>query len=183
MLYFKLNKVPYTIPTKWEEVNVATFQRIASLEDNYQDEIKLLCALIDIEETVLLNSTDSIREVKTAALKLVANNAPFSDIPKDEFTYKGTTYKTPHVEMQMIGQKEMLQSRLRDSTPSSCIAYAVALYLQPLIDGKFEREAIEVLEQELLYFPALEVYPVALFFLRELRKYKQLGNAGFNPFL
>ena len=45
MIYFKINKVPYQIPTKWEEVTVETFQRIASLDNKDWNKLGILITL------------------------------------------------------------------------------------------------------------------------------------------
>ena len=64
------------IPESWEQINVATFQRLAHLENDYTDTLALLAALMNVSRKELMNSKDNLRAETTAALKLVALQQP-----------------------------------------------------------------------------------------------------------
>ncbi|MCH8244676.1 hypothetical protein IIB97_02200 [Patescibacteria group bacterium] len=181
------------IPESWEEINVATFQRLAHLENDYTDTLALLAALMNVSRKELMNSKDNLRAETTAALKLVAlqqptwESQPDPSVParagKKLFTFEGKQYKVPKdLSFQRFGQKVLLQNKLLSEEPADCIAYAVALYMQPILDGSFDDEKIEPLEQKILLMPALDIFWIATFFLNKLKLFKRLGSVGFNPF-
>lgn len=173
------------IPESWEQINVATFQRLAHLENDYTDTLALLAALMNVTRKELMNSKDNLRAETTAALKLVALQQPTWEAQPDKklFTFEGKQYKVPKdLSFQRFGQKVLLQNKLLSEEPADCIAYAVALYMQPILDGSFDDEKIEPLEQKILLMPALDIFWIATFFLNKLKLFKRLGSVGFNPF-
>ena len=153
------------IPESWEEINVACFQRLAHLENDYTDTLALLAALMNVSRKELMNSKDNLRAETTAALKLVALQQPTWEAPVRTgtggqpdpklFTFEGKQYKVPKdLSFQRFGQKVLLQNKLLSEEPADCIAYAVALYMQPILDGSFDDEKIEPLEGSHVYlFP------------------------------
>ena len=173
------------IPESWEEINVACFQRLAHLENDYTDTLALLAALMNVSRKELMNSKDNLRAETTAALKLVALQQPTWEKQPDPklFTFEGKQYKVPKdLSFERFGQKVLLQNKLLSEEPADCIAYAVALYMQPILDGSFDDEKIEPLEQKILLIPALDIFWIATFFLNKLKLFKRLGSVGFNPF-
>ena len=185
MIRFSINGKNYQKPSEWSEIDVATFQRLAHLENDYTDLVGLMAALMGIPKKELSNTKADLTSQTREALKLVANEAPLWEeiLHKDMFLYKETYYKVPKdLSLARFGQKVLLQNRLTNNNPADCIAYAVALYIQPLIDKTFDEEKIDALEEEILKLPAIEVYPLANFFLDKLLLFKLLGSKGFNPY-
>ncbi len=55
------------------------------------------------------------------------------------------------------------------------LSYAIAVYLQPQLDGEFDREKALKLEGVVRQLPLKETYPVGNFFLRKLRRLIAFG--------
>jgi len=185
MIYFKIGSEQHQMPSTWREMDTATFVRLSHLDNDYADMFSLMAALTNIDKDKLLNAKSAFETQTRAALKLVADEVPlWEQIPhKDQFIFKGKAYKVPkNLEMERFGQKVMLQNRLLNNAANDCLAFAVALYMQPIIDGKFNNDKILPLEEEILKMPAIDIYPLAVFFLNKLKEYKTLTNAGLNPF-
>lgn len=185
MIRFMIHGSNYQMPSEWKEIDVACFQRLAHMENDYTDLIGLLAALMGIDKKELTNSKADMTLPTTEALKLVANEQPLwaEILHKDMFLYKEKYYKVPKdLSLEIFGKKVLLQNKLTHNHPADCIAYAVALYLQSIIDGEFDENKIEPLEVEILKLRAVDVYPIANFFLQKLQLFKLLGNKGFNPY-
>ena len=186
MIRFSINGKRYKMPSLWKEVDVATFQRLAHLENDYTDLVALMAALMGIEKKELTNSKADLHLQTREALRLVADEVPlWEQIPhKDKFTFKGEQYDVPKdLEMELFGQKVLLNNKLAANDPADCVAYAVALYMQPGIDGEFDDKKITPLEEEILALPVIDIFPIANFFLIRLQRRKQLGKVGLDQYL
>ena len=186
MIHFQINKVQYQMPSQWQEVNVETFERLAELDNDYTDTLKFLAALSGVDYSTLMNAKESLGAMVTSGLKFIADQQPLlQKIPhKSHFVFEGKGYKVPKdMELERFGQKIMMQQRMSTKQPHECIAFAVALYMQPIIDGKFDEAKIADLEAEVKKMSIIEIYPLANFFFSQLKLYRLVGRKGFQPFL
>ena len=183
MIYFKVGKKRYEMPSAWQEVTVRTFERMAVFENDYSDKYGMLAALANIDKDELLNAKEHLGTMVTEGLRLLSDEQQLLDkIPhKAFFSYKGEAYKVPKdLEGELFGQKVELQTKLMNEEPAGLIAFAVALYMQPIIDKKFDEARVKVLAEEFRDLPIIDLYPLANFFFSELQKYKMLGKLGFD---
>ena len=122
MIYFKIDNVPYEMPSTWKEIDVATFQRLAAFKKDYSDLVGLVAALVGVDREKLMNAKDhGLGRLHVDALKMVADDQPlWEQIPhRDKFKFRDEFHDVPKdMGATRYGQKIMLQQRLAENEPA-----------------------------------------------------------------
>ncbi len=136
-----------------------------------------LFKLLRSEEAVLYNFESPVEtEEKIWQLVrwFVESSPNYASEPPKVFTLGGKEIEVPkNVGALSAGQNIVLRQMMdKGKYINQFIGMAVAIYLQPLVDGtKFKKSrAVELYEQEIASRPASEIYPLGFFLLNRVNK-------------
>ena len=162
-------------PDSWANTSTANYQNLMREWDG-KDLVKLFAILTGVELKTLANTHDlELEEALLIATNFIYTEPPtFKEKPAPkEFTYNSKKITFPkQVEGFSIGQSILIRQRLDEvKTYDELISYALAVYLQPKIDGgDFDSDRVEDIEAEILKMPITETYPLGFFLLRPLMR-------------
>jgi len=190
MVHFEIiyrgNKTKHTLPSKWEEVTVKQFIDLEGSKGT-DNPTELLSILSGVPLPKIMDTKSNLQIQIDEALNFITLNPPaWKELAlRDKYLFKGQFYNVPKdLELETFGQKILLQNKLNATdNPIQVIAYAIAIYMQKVIDGRFDEKKAEGLEKEVLQMRITEVYPLAIFFFQELTKFKRFGVKGLLQFL
>ena len=172
MLRFKFKDgdkiVEATTPTDWAEVTLGQFIDIETKWDR-KDLLQLFAILTGVDISVLSNTrTKKILQPIAEATLFIYEPLNWNRLKRPKSIYlHGKELKVPkNLGMELFGQKVMLLQKMQENEDDwrPIIPFGLALYFQPLYDGKFSRDRVEVFEEKILKIPALLAYPIAFFF-------------------
>jgi len=176
----------HTLPSKWEEVTVKQFIDLEGSKGT-DNPTKLLSILSGIPLPKIMDTKTNLQIQINEALNFITLNPPEWKMLslRDVYLFKGQFYNVPKdLELETFGQKILLQNKLNATdNPITVIAYAIAIYMQKVIDGRFDENKANKLEKEVLQMRITEVYPLAIFFFHQLTKSKKYGVKGLHQFL
>ena len=183
MIHFTLESHKYKLPTNWTEITIATYQRMVTVQDGDLSPLRILAALSGADYQALADSKADLAMHTREALTFWAAEVPnFLKLPlRDKYSFRGKFYDRPkNIELERMGQKIMLQQKMQEAKDvNQCLAFAIALYMQPILDDdKFDEKRIPELEQEVLAMKVLDLYPLALFFSQNLIGLSLSGTLG-----
>lgn len=173
MIPVKIADIKTNIPTSWDEITLGQYIDLV----NYKDDlgvIRLLSIVSGVSYNVLLNiDSDKFDERILDTMEFIKEPINIHDFKdSDEIKINGKVIKVPNPSTQTIGQKLLMQSKVRiaqgnNTMHAELVCDAVAIYLQPLIDGtEFDDSRIEEIKRIVYSLPLVDVYPVGSFFLR-----------------
>lgn len=183
------------MPEGWEE---CTLQQIIDLDKARKSEKEedplLLFAALSGQRLGELNNTPSnlwiqffnhleflaSNEPKWLKLKhpeTVRINSKEITVPKD-LGLEAFGQKVLGLEIMERYNKEDKEEDKLESLPE-----ILALYFQPLYDGKFDRTRVNAVKKYVLKMRALDAVPIASFFLTRLLKSKNFGLLGLSPLM
>jgi hypothetical protein len=176
--------------TGWDECTVKQYQ---DLWAKWEPEKPNLWERNWVNAFNILNGTDfpmendpTIDSVFYKAIKFIYNDdRPFENYPLPiKFKVAGKEVTIPKdIQALTIGQNLMVRQRMSQSdNVLESMAYAVAVYLQPLVyPGKVNEDKINELEQEILRMKISEVYPIGFFLLTKRIDYGASMPIEWNP--
>lgn len=164
----------HSVPSKLSECSTDTFQKIADWDADKplseRDRVKLYAILCDKPYEVILNNDD---ETLSGAL-WECSRFVYED-PIDETLPKFIQFRKRDLAINKnykmtIGQGIHLRQAINSGVnPNTLISLAVAIYLQPLVDGVFDYDKAKEYEKEVRAMPITVTYPIGFFFLSKLR--------------
>ncbi len=178
MITLKINKKKVKVPSCWEEVTTKQYIELVMSTD-HEDYIAPFAILVGMD-------INKIKQTKSYDLE----NTIFSvidflgqgveawkekELPKFIRVNEKLIEIPTKLGLLTLAQSIALRTRI-DSVEylDEAIAYACAIYLQPLYDdGPFDRDKAAKLEEHILKMPIVDTYPVGFFFLE---KYLDYGN-------
>lgn len=157
-------------PTKLKDLTTEKFQRIAldwSYDGTFQSLVKLFGILTDQRFSTYLESTSILMATilrLTQFVFFMDGDLLAMEKPK-EFRYNGRVIPIPSKLGRLtLGQNLQIKQALKGN-PRGYIALALAVYLQPIIDGTpFDEERMAVLQKEFEALPITETYHVGFFY-------------------
>lgn len=175
-------------PTTYFDVKTKTFIKLVEgwnlnkFEVTPESLIKVFGVATDHDWMDYALTTDN--RIESAMLKCVrfileqVEDLNFLPIPK-YFAIDGKTFELPkNLGKLTLGQNLHIRMVIEDKDIRSKIAFATAVYMQPIIDGMpFNTDRVKYYEQLMLEMPVTDIYPVGFFFLRPLE------NFGKEPML
>ena len=186
-------KTKAVMPEQWEEV---TLQQVMDLNharktDKTADPLLLFAALSGQKLSELNNTPTNLFEPFLDHLKLLSGQEPKWVKLKhpDEIRLNSKTIKVPKdLGFERFGQKvlgldilERYNKEKEDLDKLDSLPEILALYFQPLYDGKFDRNRVDTVKKYVLNMKALQAVPIANFFLDNLLKSNNIGLLGLNP--
>ena len=173
------DSIKVEIPENWEELTVK--QAIAlNLKTFKADPLVTLERLSGVEGLRDLQLDDSHKVVLDSVTRFLASPPP--DLMTKNYE--------PHIEV--LGKRIRIPSDLKKESfgqyvrfkqladQDRALSMIIALYLQPLIDGKHteKEERLEEISYEFDEMRFVEVFPIVNFFFSKLRKFKIYGTAA-----
>lgn len=157
------------LPKSYDEITMRQFQALHAAKSDYE----IVAAFVggDVSEIEEPNLDDMVfGEIAEWYFK----EFDWEAVPRPEkITVLGVEVSIPKdLSLETFGQKvlaeqAMIENRGRDVISLSC--KVVAIYLQKRVfPGKIDEARIDELEKALLDMPAIQIYPIASFFLQKL---------------
>jgi len=200
------------MPSSWDEMTVKNFIDLEGSKGNTANPTELLSILSGVPLPKIMDTRTNLQIQIDEALNFITFNPPnWKELSlRDRYKFKSIDYHVPNginfiqkivrfflglfkykfhmrpndLELETFGQKIMLQNKLNATdNPIEVIAYAIAIYMQKVIDGRFDEKRAEILEKEVMQMRITEVYPLAIFFFHQLIKFKRFGVKGLLQFL
>ena len=155
-------------PTSWAEVSTALFQKMASSWDG-RDIVQLFCILFGCQDAYDLVFNCADEEVELAVAKgtmfVLAGGSDLYEMQTPEFFLDKPVPK--NIGRLTIGQAIYLRNLVEGKRSEECIAVAISVYMQPIIDGgEPNAEKMKELETKVLAMPITRTFPLGFFLLR-----------------
>lgn len=155
------------MPGTWEELKVKHFIHLA----DQADEMELVSLLCGIPVEALENTSADLSPI------LVRVNELFKEIPEEIAKLPRVPIKIneqiinppKNIKFTRWGQKALTKNLIASERPTiEIIPDVFAIYLQPLLDGKFDSSRIDDVKTIIEDLPIREVMPWVIFFLNRL---------------
>lgn len=169
------------VPKSWDEVTVQQFQKMNFSNWDGIDIVHLLSILSGADLKALYETRSKPMKAVYAAMEFLQKEPPQWEALKHKtaIIYKGKMVRVPEdLEHQAFG----LMVEFQQLAESDNVAAICALYLQPHIDGKIDKERRNDIEIEILKMPVLDILPIVNFFFQKSREYKIYGRPVLNPY-
>lgn len=160
-------------PSCWPEVNCRQFQLYATEWDR-ENLLHLFSLWYNLPLEKVVNSTD--RNLVTAVstvLRFVSKPFDFKKLQvPDKITLLGKELTIPkELNKLSIGQAIILRKRMDEENQNGLIAFACAVYLQPIyFNCGLEEDRVKLLENEINNLPIIEYYALGFFFAEEVER-------------
>lgn len=174
-MIFRKNKPP--VPTSWEELTLAQSYQIEEAKSS----IEMYSVITGRPVEDLLNDKSLKEEDFWAAVGFVHNPPDWTKQKKPAFIeISGKRIPLPgFLAKETLGQKVTFSQLVKEEKDMhALIPKAVAIYMQPKIDGKFIPENLKRVEAQLMQSPCVQVYAAAWFFFRKSRNLMKFGVLG-----
>jgi hypothetical protein len=180
MVVLSVNDLRVPCPICWEETTTAQYQRVKAVKE--ADLIKLFSALLDLNIQVVEEANaDEIETVIYQVASYLLNSPEYFreyPVPINFSVGKNSVIVPRKVESLTVAQTMYLRQQFKEGDYlEQYISLAIAVYLQPLIDGsKFHVERALELEKQIARMPIEDTFPLGFFLLKRLNRY---GKSGF----
>lgn len=157
-----------TLPDNWHDLTVQNFIDL----NNNLGELELLSSLSGLNLSFIENSNTDL----TPAINYL--NKAFSTVPPDlnkmkkkPIIFEGKKIPVPlNLNFTKFGQKNMIKGLIEsEASLESMVAEVFAIYLQPVLDGKFDSKRIPDIVKSVLKMKLFAVYPWCVFFFLRLK--------------
>lgn len=180
MIRASINGKRINLPSGWHEVDTATFQRIKSLEE--PTIISVFSAVIDYDHQTIAQSGDlelelAMYQVCSFILNPVTEEYFRKAEPPKWFTIEGKrvtiekNLESMTIEQNLVVRQKMTSIKFLEQA----ISFAIAVYIQPKIDGKFDIDRAKQLEAAVLAMPIEDTFPLGFFLLKRLQNFGRNG--------
>tara|TARA_B110000046_G_scaffold174665_1_gene198615 strand:- start:921 stop:1484 length:564 start_codon:yes stop_codon:yes gene_type:complete len=169
------------IPDSWEEITVKQW---AAMRPN-SEPIELLSIFSNIDLSHLENTRADLNPIiRHIYEKLILDGMNKLDHrPRKPLSILGHEIKFPKdLNFERYGQKFMLKKLQQEKDDMrEVVADALAIYAQPLIDGKFDGHKLEPIKKAIESLPIVLAFPWCLFFLKTLNASKRTSIVDWQP--
>lgn len=169
-------------PSSWDEL---TLKNLLDIENCDRAPLTIFSLLTGIEFDILRDSKQEDLEYQIyLAIEFVHDSPKWDELkPPSNIVIDGRVIKIPKdISVLTLGQKIMFDQTLVNATNlTQVIPQALAIYLQPLIDGaKYDRDKQEAAQKVILTLPATQMYALVNFFLTSRSNLKKFGLIGLH---
>lgn len=173
-------------PSGWDEI---TFRQLVSLRQDSTGEVgRLLEILTGIERQAWMNMHIGITGTIAGLLEWVSQKIDWYSLPVPKTIRIGEKkYKVPFdLGLKTFGQKITLEAKVQKAMEEKRDLFEImpdvmAIYFQPLVDdAPFNDERVEEIKDLFYDCPAVHVFPIAAFFLRNSNAYRNFGLTASN---
>jgi hypothetical protein len=184
MVVLDVNNYRLECPVCWEETTTAQYQRVKAVKD--ADLVKIFCALLNlkVDEVEQASASEIETVIYQVASYLFNSEEYFRAYPVPDYFSIGKhkVIVPKKIESLTVAQTMYLRQQFKDGDYlEQYISIAIAVYLQPLIDGdKFHVERALELEKRIAELPIEDTFPLGFFLLNRLNRF---GRNGFRYWL
>ena len=178
------NNRTFYIPDSWLELKLKHLINLELWKGNENDPIGLLSCFIDLDAEIIANSKRDHWTELITILSFVFDPPKWHNLKvqrKVKLSDKLITIPRK-LELERFGQKvlalQYMSNIKEDSQNLSIIPDVMAVYFQPLYDGKFSRYRLRHIKSLIMEMPAIEAIPIGRFFFRKLIKSRNFGWLG-----
>ena len=180
VLELETGKKKVKIPESWDEVNIETLTRIENeFGYNFSKMVTLFSILTGVPMAPIENSEQPDLDVQLFNItKFIATPPKWEELPKPKkLTIKGKVVKCRYdFRTTSLGQKLTMSSLIKDKpNPLDAIPDVIALFIQPTIDGKYDRERALELMPDILKLNCKDAFGYAQFFFLHSKHLKRYG--------
>lgn len=155
-------KITLSGPESFDEMTTEQYQNMVRDWDG-EDIIKLFCILFGADYETTLNSPYDIEGAIAAAVAFVYRDGlKLYELPVPEKFLGAEVPKD--LGGLSLGQAIILRNRGEGKKEGEMISMAVAIYMQPIIDGKHDSKRVEQLEREIAAMPVTQTFALGFFF-------------------
>lgn len=189
ILELKTGKKKVKIPESWDEISIETLIRIENeFCYDFSKMITLFSILTGVPMAPIEQSEQKDLDVQLFNIvKFIAKPPKWEELPKPKkLTIKCKVVKCRYdFRTTTLGQKLTMSSLIRDKpNPIDAIPDVIALFLQPTIDGAYDRDQSLELMPDILKLNCKDAYGYALFFYlhsKHLKRYGQKDSVARRP--
>lgn len=159
MKHYKINDIKFSIPTQWSDVPYGTYRKLL----NEKNEGVIIKELTGKDILSLNISGDAYVQIRED-LKFFTTDPTKNYIPPKKITIKGNDVELPtDIAHYSIGQYTDLRNSVNDEADN--LSMAMAIYLQPLVDGSYNIDKVKYFTKEVDNLPCDLVINLGGFFL------------------
>ncbi len=159
-------QITLTGPESFDEMTTDQYQNMVRDWDG-EDVVRLFCILFGADYEATLNSPYDVESTIAAAVAFVYRDGMALYDKKVPEKFLGVEVPKALGGLS-IGQAMILRNRGEGKKEGEMIAAAIAVYMQPIIDGKHDDKKQEILERKVLEMPVSETFALGFFLLRQL---------------
>ena len=180
---FKFNNktITATVPSNWDEVTVKQFIAMDCATWDSLDIVEIIGVLSGVDVSRLYKTKSKPLDAVYAAMDFLKQKPPdWEKIQhQDYITIWDKTIKIPQdLELEAFG----LWIEFQQLSESRDIAKICALYLQPVLYGKVDRDQRKHVEQSILDMPIIIMLPIFNFFLMMSNEFQVYGKPVLNQY-
>jgi hypothetical protein len=169
------------IPSSWDEITLDKFIRIETeFQYNINKLINLFSILTDIDMVALNQSKQKDLDSKLIEItEFIFKPPDWKQIDKPDKILIGDKLIQCSYDFTSttLGQKLTMDTIIKDAeTPIEAIPKVIGLFLQPTIDGSFDRLKMEALLPEILKLSCIQAYGYSKFFFLRSKHLKSYGH-------
>ena len=164
-------------PVSWSEVTTGKYEDLMIKPEH--DLIDIISTFYDIDYDLLSACTDQKIIGALSSMSAFVYEDKLEELRKEEYLLvDGQAYRIdPNVRNMSFGQMVKLR-KVIEKDPLNChVSTAVAVYLQPVIDGKFDLDKAMELRKKIKLMPITKTFATGFFFLSKL---SNSGNLFMN---
>jgi hypothetical protein len=172
----KLNGEVRYVVDRWDELRLRHLIGLETIDTSSLTDVFSVLSGIPI---MIVDNSRGIEEAIYDVVKFIYENPPnwkSLKAPK-HFIIAGKPYKVPNPSKCLTGQNLMLD-RLMEKPLLEIVPEALAIYFQPLIDGKFDRARIPAVMEMILDTTAIDAFATVNFFLHSGKNLERIMEAG-----
>ena len=169
-LELQTGKKKVKIPESWDEINLETFTRIENeFGYDFSKMITLFSILTGVPIAPIEKSEQPNLDVQLFTMMQYVSKPPkWEDLEKPKkLTIKGKVVKCRYdFRTTSLGQKLTMSSLIRDKpNPIDAIPEVIAIFLQPTIDGEYDREKSQELMPEIMKLNCKDAFTRSIEFI------------------
>lgn len=172
----KLNGEVRFVVDRWDELKLRHLMGLETVDTSSVTEVFAVLSGVSV---VLVENAKGLEDAIYEVVRFVYEETPkWKELkPPTHLVIDGKPYKVPSPDKCFTGQNIMLDQLL--SKPLlDIIPKALAIYFQPLIDGKFDRMRLEAVERMIMDSNAVDCYATANFFLHGGKNLQRIMRVG-----
>ena len=179
-LELETGKKKVKIPESWDEIDLATFTRIENeFGYDFHKLMTLFSILTGVPMAPIEQSEQENLDVQLFTMMQYISKPPkWDDLDKPKtLKIKGKDIKCRYdFKTTTLGQKLTMDSLIREKpNPIDAIPEVIALFIQPTIDGKYDRERASELLTDILKLNCKDAFGYAQFFFLHSKHLKMYG--------
>lgn len=180
-LQLQSGKKKVNIPESWDEIDLATFIRI---ENEFQYDFHKMVTLFSILTGVPIEPMEKSEQpgldvTLFTMMQYISKPPKWEELEQPKkLKIRGNNVECRYdFKTTTLGQKLTMDTLIREKeNPIDAIPDVVALFIQPTIDGAYDRDKSQALMPDIMKLPCKEAFGYAQFFFLRSKHLKRYGQ-------